>query len=343
MPFEFFDRCMLLRAWDATLANALGWVRLGADRKLTLTSSESEATSFFRWRGGTWGWPGNHSEAIISTVPLLHRLCLRASPTGGAAVAFGCEGGQMVLPPECVTSLSRSNSSGWPAGQTAGQCGLFRWRASALENSWSHNVVRMSACSGGDDCSSPISLLGDAGNSLAAAIEVICDSSCGMGINGTVWSSGGNLVIGVMIILALLPIGVCLFLLHRRRYSVDDNQWPVRRRPLSVFLVFEVSWVVVLVSLTPCTLWLTTNLWLNRAGNYMPLMLPGAVGMALCLRPDDPPVIFFSVSLFLALGCLASSVFVYMLLYWSIPFERREVPGGACGGPVFLQELPVER
>ena len=39
------------RAWDATLANALGWVRVGADRKLTLTSSESEATSFFRWRG----------------------------------------------------------------------------------------------------------------------------------------------------------------------------------------------------------------------------------------------------------------------------------------------------
>ena len=35
----------------------------------------------------------------------------------------------------------------------------------------------------------------------------------------------------------------------------------------------------------------------RRAAALMPLMLSGAVGMALCLRPDDPPVvIFYSVS-----------------------------------------------
>ena len=332
MPFEFCDRCFELRALDAALTNTLGWVGMTADYQLKLASSQSEATCFWRWRGGTYGWPGNFSEAIISfkgDAAGLQQLCLRASPTGDAAAAVDYNGGQLVLPPEC--------HAGPAVQQQVGQCDLFRWHAVEPENSWSRRVVRVFACPEGGNCSSPIPLLGHASNSSVAAFEVICDSSCGMGLNGAVWRPRGNVIVGSLIILALLPAGLSLVHteLRRRRYSVDDYQWPVRLRPLSVFLVFEVSWVTLLVALTPCTLWLLGNLWLNRADKYLPLMLPGAVGMVLCLRPDDPPVVFCMVSLFIALGCAAASIMVCMLLVWSI-----RAPGGVCSQPVFLQDCP---
>ena len=331
-PFEFCPKCFLLRALDASLTDTLGWVRVAADYQLTLANLASEASHFQRWRAGTFGWPGNLFETIMSTSVEgnQQQVCLRASPTGDASTAFVCTDN---LPPnEC-----RANA----AGERAEQCELYRWHAVALQNSWDGNVVSMFVCNGGSHCNSQMPLLGSAGNSSSAeppaAFEVICDSSCGLGLNGAGWSPRGDVTIALLIGVALLPIALYLIhtVLHRRRNSADADPWPARRRPLAVLLVFEVSWVLCLVSLAPSILWLVDNLWKSRADVYLPLGVPAIVGMALCLRPDDPPIVFRIVSLLFTFGAIAFGGMVLMCLLFS--FDRS---AGACAAPVFLQDCP---
>ena len=331
VPFEFCLRCFLLRALDASLTKTVGWVRITADNQLALTNLKSEASHFQRYRAGTWGWPGNVSEAIISTPrENEQQVCFRASLTGGAAAGVNCTDG---IPPMAC----RANA----AGERIGQCELYRWHAVALANTFSSNVVRIDACADdGGHCNSWIPLLGSAGDGLSAepaAFEVICDSSCGFGLNGAIWSPRGNAVIGFLIGVALLPIVLYLIHteVHRRRPSADDNPWPVRRRPLAVFLVFEGSWMLLLAGLAPSILWLVDDLWLNRADAFLPVVIPAAVGMLMCLRPDDPPVAFRTVSVLIMSGVTAACTMLCMYLHF-----HQQRSGGDCGGSVLLQDCP---
>ena len=113
-------------------------------------------------------------------------------------------------------------------------------------------------------------------------------------------------------------------------------QWPARRRPLAVFTVFEISWIVFLAGLTPSILWEFFRLWANNASSYLPLCFVGYTGMLLSLRHDDPPILFPLISFSLVAG-----MFFFGLTLKSMSIATSVNGDRSCEGPgTLFQNCP---
>ena len=104
--------------------------------------------------------------------------------------------------------------------------------------------------------------------------------------------------------------------------------------PLAVLLVFEVSWVLCLVSLAPSILWLVDNLWKSRGGRMSAPWGASYRRHGAVSSPRRPPIVFRIVSLLFTFGAIAFGGMVLCLLF---SFDRS---AGACAAPVFLQDCP---
>ena len=70
--FEFCLTCFTLR-----LSGTDKW--LGEDPVSRQVVAASDPLAFYRWRAGTFGWPGNYTKSIIAQAPAESPKCLRAS------------------------------------------------------------------------------------------------------------------------------------------------------------------------------------------------------------------------------------------------------------------------
>ena len=86
--------------------------------------------------------------------------------------------------------------------------------------------------------------------------------------------------------------------------------------------------MLLLAGLAPSILWLVDDLWLNRADAFLPVVIPAAVGMLMCLRPDDPPVAFRTVSVLIMSGVTAACTMLCMYLHF-----HQQRSGGIAVGP----------
>ena len=272
--------------------------------------ASNEPTYFYRWRAGTFGYPGNYTQSIIATATHMSSedksySCLSSSANGSSAhfedVGFG---------------------DTLPRGCTRSDCVAYQWRASKPPSADGSNpfLIRLTSCAPGVNgtCQVERSLLGGGRGDV---VEVVCDHSCGLGITGGVLNARGWAVLVPLLGLLVLPLLLVLIYKRCRQHAhvqhaaITQEQWPARRRPWAVLCVCQASWLLLLLSVTPSLLWFWGGrLWRNRASSYLPLAQVGITGLMLCFRADDPPALLWVVSLTMTVAIIAISYSVLSYL-----------------------------
>ena len=317
--FEYCTGCFGFRVHETDQ-----WIAQFDNGTLFLSDSRSQAVFFYRWRAGTFDWPGDTREAVLALPQSVPRRCLQGSNTGGPASTVVCANGNSS---ECLSSDER--------------CLRHLWRAEAVHGEMASSVVDFYSCTDNStSCLNKARLLGVGDLPAPGLVEVVCDSSCGNGLSGKQWDSSSPLLVVFMFAMfALMLIPIVVMILYKRkdrrdRVDVDEGPWPKRRRPLAVAFVFQLSWILTLLGVTPLALHMFFGRWPNRAHAYLSIPILGVTGMMLCMRRDDPPSLFVFISTVLC-GCV--------LLVWI--FQVQIVYGAAvasetCAWPSFLQSCP---
>ena len=124
-------------------------------------------------------------------------------------------------------------------------------------------------------------------------------------------------VLASLLGLALLPLGLYRLWLSRRKLP-PKTQWPAAPRSSLAWLLFLLSWVLVILGLTPAVLWYVGRWWNSHAESPMALAILGVAGMQMCLRQDDPIALLRLVSVLNVLARLMLSWFlIHEASIWS--------------------------
>lgn len=291
-PFEFCPTCFQFAAandgrWLAAEGSGQPRKRLH-DGALGLVGERAEASTFYRWRGGTYGYPGALSESVVSLVDNTH--CLHYTRERG-----------LVLNNSLYDEKVRA-FVGDP-GKQALEFLLIAESPRGYDRSVADRV-RIYACDGAErPCARRSYLLGNgSAPSERSEFRVVCSSCPSV---DPAWDfhdrvlSPHVLVIGFLCL--ILVVGPTIAM--RRLWVVppatrsmvvrmQEMQWPRRSKPALVYWIFCLSWLLVLAALLPITLYVWVGIkWPTSDATYafLPLAPLGVVGMMLTLRSDDPP------------------------------------------------------
>ena len=122
--FEYCTGCFGFRVHETDQ-----WIAQFDNGTLFLSDSRSQAVFFYRWRAGTFDWPGDTREAVLALPQSVPRRCLQGSNTGGPASTVVCANGNSS---ECLSSDER--------------CLRHLWRAEAVHGEMASSVVDFYSC-----------------------------------------------------------------------------------------------------------------------------------------------------------------------------------------------------
>lgn len=233
MALELCRSCFTLRHVASNLYVAAGPLA-AATNGTRVTRLAEHSSHFWRVRGGTYGWPGSPTENYIRWDTLDGCYLLRGD--SGETSLSPC-------PPQ------ETSGATWPAAPPARceepGCEPLRWLAEAPEADLTH-VVTLHTCSAGG-CANRTGLAN--GDRLEVACKP-CPTNSPTAISGVgVW------LVVALVVLMVAPVVVMCVLRRHWHTGRQEEQWPQRRRPLLVLVVFQVSWTLAVFAPTPQILW----------------------------------------------------------------------------------------
>ena len=171
--FEFCLTCFTLR-----LSGTDKW--LGEDPVSRQVVAANDPLAFYRWRAGTYGWPGNYTKSIIAQA---QPWSLSESASESPKCLRASDGPARFEPCKTIPT-------------TDGEWLEFQWHVSKPLSGHAANpfLVHLSAClSANGGCQVERPLFGrvrGGGISEQVLLEVVCDDSCGKGADPTMqeWS-----------------------------------------------------------------------------------------------------------------------------------------------------------
>ena len=281
------------RCYSWKVANEDRWVAMTADNHLRL-GDHADATNIWGYWAGKWGMPGRRPYIYFhSKVPDQPISCsLRAYPDGNLqwgdnAWDFGINAPSLAAEDMLFTAATREDSGGWPSVALIGVCAS----RSTFEN---------------------CTYIGASGDRLllmpaerALTFQWRCVSCESRPLDG----SAAGVMVG-LVGLALLPPGLHRVWRSRRKLPLP-TQWPAAPSSSLAWLLFFISWALVIIGLTPSVLWYVGRWWASQANIPLALSILGATGMQMCLRQDDPLALIRLVSLLNVITRLFVSWFAF--------------------------------
>ena len=284
------------RCYQWKVADEDRWVTMTADNGLSL-GDRAAATNIWGYWAGKWGMPGRRPQSYfhskIPDQPI--SWSLRAYPDG--TLQWGDNAWDFA---EDAPHISAEDM-------------LFHGAAREEAGDLVPSECLIGVCASSstfENCT----YIGASGDRLllmpadrALTFQWRCESCESRPLNG----SSAVLMAG-LVGLALLPLGLYRAWRSRRKLP-PPTQWPAAPRSSLAWIVFFISWGLVIIGLTPSILWYVGHWWASQASTPMALVVLGAAGMQMCLRQDDPLFLIRLVSLL--------NVLLRLLLSWFIITE----------------------
>ena len=272
---RYCQRCFTLK-----VASEDQWVAMTADNDLYL-GDYAAATNIWNFWAGKWGMPGRRPFAYLhSKLPgQASSWSLRAYPDG--TVKWG--------------------DNAWDLATNAPHVAAKDMLFMAAPREATDAPVPSEALIG--VCASPstsenCTYIGASGDRLllmpadrALAFQWRCVSCDSRPLDG----NAAGVIVG-LVALALLPLGLYRTWRSRRELP-PPAQWPAAPRSSLAWLLFFISWALVVLGLTPAVLWYWGRWWNEGADYPLVLTVLGAAGMQMCLRQDDPLSLIRLISL----------------------------------------------
>ena len=182
------------------------------------------------------------------------------------------------------------------------------------------------------------------GNHTNSLFNANCFQCPGAPLSPAVWT----LTVVCVLLAAALP--ACVGLLCERRHGhateakeSEPSAWPQRRRLGGLpGLLAQLGWLIIIMAVTPLTLWMVADAWPGLNGWYLALLAPGAALLLLLIRPTDPPrvlgTLYCCALLFFSLTSAMAAVLVFL---WAADAQWQLMARDACTCALSVGSLGV--